>query len=74
MSPPRAIVPGMTGKQAARLVQQIVETGWSRERIAAELGRTTSSLDKWQSGTRPREATAAQLTKIARQRGVPVEA
>ncbi len=60
----------MTGKQAAKMVDAIVATGWSREAIAASLGRTTSSFDKWAKGVTPRVATAKKLRMIAVQRGV----
>jgi hypothetical protein len=62
----------MNGTQAAKIVARLVETGMSREAIAAALERTTSSFDKWAGGVTPRADTQNKLVALAKRRGVEV--
>ena len=54
----------MTGEQATRRIETLCRKGWSRNEIADAICVSIYAMDKWKSGTTPREPVARALRAL----------
>lgn len=51
----------MTGAEATRKIDALCRKGWTRNQIADAICVSVYAMDKWKSGTQPREPVMRML-------------